>query len=109
MDNFNRVILFCFWKEMLIINELNKILINFGDNIFKKLFLILWMNNYDICSKSCKIVFSWRCVVRMKVYGVVKGKILYDLNNIKMFFCGLYRYGGSGYCRKKNLKIVVFC
>lgn len=47
-------------------------------------------------------VFSWRCVVRMKVYGVVKGKILYDLNNIKMFFCGLYRYDGSGYCRGKK-------
>lgn len=38
----------------------------------------------------------------MKVYGVVKGKNLNDLNNIKMFFLGLYRYDSSGYCRGKN-------
>lgn len=96
-DNFNRAILLCFRKEMSIINELNKTSTNLGDKISKKLSSILWTNNHDICSKSCKTVFSRRCVARTKVHGVAKGKILYDLNNTKMLFCGSYRYGGSGH------------
>lgn len=54
-------------------------------------------------------VFSRRCVARTKVHGVAKGKILYDLNNTKMLFCGSYRYDGSGHFRGKKPKTAVFC